>query len=125
MRHVISYITNPLIELRCGALDENGVILIAVMVKFSDEMLYETWFNYHANQKECHDMAMQERFPIIFFQPEKARTLEINNPFRSAFANANAIIAERPAWSLSQFDAARAEIYKKYAEVSDLWDEIR
>ena len=112
----------PVIELRGGVIEDTGAVLVVVIAKIAGE-LYECWFNYWAGElTDCFaDLAKQEQIALMFFTPERARTLQIKNGLRDFFADAARRCRDRGRWAMADFDAARDRAYTEYPEVRNLW----
>lgn len=119
---------NPDVELRCGAFEQDGVLLVVVLAKISGE-LYESWFNYHqtSNLGDQYFRAMLEQpaLTFTFFTPEPAKRIQINNRTGAFFTQALERAAQLPPWSMRDFDAARDKVYARYPTISKLWKEVK
>jgi len=112
----------PTVELRAGVIEQGGVILVALMAQIGGQ-LYETWFNYHGAEEATNfaDLGQQETIPIVFFVPDRARSLVVINHLRQFFQEAAERCERQKPWAMSDFDAAREHVYATYPEVEDLW----
>jgi len=118
----------PDIVLRAGAFEQDGVLLVAVLMKVSGE-LYESWFNYYQTSEigpqYFRDLIEQPTITFAFFTPEPTRVLAIANNLGAFFTQAQARAAALKPWSMRQFDAAREKIYQRFPTVARLWKEVK
>lgn len=94
VREEPSYISklgpSPALEIRVAAFAEREAIAIAIMLKYSSDMLYEAWINAHdgAGGREALDLlATQPRIPIIWYALKRERQIEIPDRMQMTFAN--------------------------------------
>ncbi len=116
------------VELRTGLFADQGVMLVAVIFRIEGEY-YETWWNYHqtggVGPQHFSDMTTQARIPILFFTPEMARSIAIQNSLAPFFDDAAKRIQRMPAWSMQDFEAARERVYARFPTVTKLWNALR
>ncbi len=118
---------NPDIELRCGAFEQDGVLLVVALMQVSGE-LYETWFNYYqtdGGEKYFRDLIEQPAITFAFFAPDPIRVIAVANHLGDFFAQAQARATALKPWSMRDFDAAREKIYQRFPTVSKLWKEVK
>lgn len=118
---------NPDVELRCCAFEQDGVLLVAVLMKVSGE-LYESWFNYYqttGGEPYFHDLIEQPTVTFAFFTPEPTRMLSIKNRVGGFFQQTLERTRQMEPWSMRDFDAAREKVYARYPTVSKLWKAAR
>jgi hypothetical protein len=124
---VAAFGRDPLVAMRCGAFEQDGVLLVVVLVKIGRE-LYETWFNYHqtgGGEQFFRDLMVQATINISFFTPDEAKMVAIRNRTGDFFGQALIHVTQLPAWSMHDFDAARAKVYARYPTVAKLWREVK
>lgn len=123
-QHIVALGKSPTVTVRSGMFTEDGVALVAVLVKIGGEV-YEAWLNYHqtgGGKIYFDDLSKQERLPIIFYgQRRRERAITIRNPLKDIMAAALEVIATMTPWSMSQFDQARERIYAQHPSVHALW----
>ena len=118
----------PALELRAAAFQDADVVPIAVMLRFSADMLYETWINACADAQTAEAIAMlgtQDRIAVVWFTDKRVRQVAIPNRLQIIFANFAALRAERPAWGNPQFERARNRLYQHHSTPAKLWRELR
>jgi hypothetical protein len=120
---------NPVLLVRTGLMEYNGIPLVPVLISIDQDMIYESWFNFHATDGKTSfaDLARQERLIIMFYNEkmEECRKLAIPNNMRETFGGYINRIALLPEWGMREFDAARDMLYRDYPTVKDLWDGLR
>ena len=90
--------------------------------------VYETWINQHApDQSETLTTLAEQRSLVVHLYIDDGRlgrTLVLINEIQNCWRQALAEIAARPPWSMQEFDQAREQLYRQYAEPWDLWQQI-
>lgn len=117
---------NPQVILRAGQIEQDNVLLVAVLLRIGGAY-YETWWNYHQTSggaQYFEDMATQERIALVFFTPERTRQIAIRNSLAPFFASVGRAAAALPAWTMRDFDAARDKIYARFPTVTKLWNHL-
>ncbi len=120
---------SPAIEFRSGAITEEAVVLVPILIRVQDE-LYECWVNHWAeanSQRVLGTLAIQERLVLHCFGDEgtRIRSLRVSNPHRAFFAEVSRTCATAAPWSMPAFDAARERLYTRHPSVRDLWNALR
>lgn len=121
----------PILNIRTGLLQYNGIPLVCVMMQPNGDMdmLYETWFNYNATdgfgQKSFEDLTHQDNI-VFWFIDEKGneRKIGIKNSLKDAFSDYVNKIALINPWTMQEFDRARNMLYADYPSPAHLWNTL-
>jgi len=123
---------NPIYEVRTGAIEVDGVLLVALMLQpnADGDMLYESWWNYHqpdGGDKAFADLATQEMLKIIFVDSEGnyKKKSGIRNSLAPVFADYIERIKGFIPWSMKEFDAAKETVCEELPSPRLLWDRLR
>jgi hypothetical protein len=123
---------NPVFELRTGAMEYNGIFLVAVLLQPNADidMLYESWWNYYqpdGGEIVFRDLVTQDFLRIIFVDEKGnyGKKTGIKNSLKPVFASYIEKIKPFAPWSMEEFNAAKEAVYEKYPSVKLLWDGLR
>ncbi|MCI0350607.1 MAG: hypothetical protein L0Z53_14380 [Acidobacteriales bacterium] len=122
----------PPVEWRSGLIYQDGVLLIPVLLrigKVAAKNIWETWTNHHQRGAESPLplLAEQERITIHFHDRDLKpdRSIQTFNSLHGFFRMALEQLRGVPAWSMSEFDAAREQVYRQHPDVMELWRALR
>jgi hypothetical protein len=121
---------NPIVEIRAGAMQQDNVVLIPIVVKLCGEY-YETWINFYSpdlhGEGALRELARQEHLVILIFGDSgtQDRSIQVNNSLKKTFSLILEGVQKRPTWSMGEFDQAREKVYAKFETVPKLWRELR
>ena len=127
-RYITQLGLSPTLEIRTAAFVEREAVVIAVMLKFNSDMLYETWVNAHddAGGREALDLlATQSRIPVIWYSAKRERQIAIPNRMQMTFANFASMCDQSRTWTNPEFEAARNRVYARYSTPAKLWQQLR
>lgn len=116
---------NPQVETRAGLIEQDDVLVVVVQLGIGAE-LYECWFNYcqdGGGEKYFRCLAEADTFVVAFYTPKLSKAIRVRNGLQDFFRQALERAAGRT-WTMSDFDAARNKIYKRYPSVWVLWDAL-
>ena len=124
----IAALQDPEIELRAGVLEQDGVLLIPVLLRVGKEVqenIWETWWNFYASDlpPKFKDLSRQDELFIFFYgdSGNRERTIKCRNSWKDFFKQAYQLCVVHPSWSMSDYDNAREKIYARHPTVMDLW----
>ena len=120
----------PVFALRAGLFELGRACAVVVMCQPLDiaDTFYESFWNWHGeNKKEFHDMAAQDRLPILFYSRfGRRRSVAVNNAkLKAFFAGALKRLNAWPLWSMREFDDVKEKIYGLYPDNVALWDNLK
>lgn len=119
---------NPSVEIRMGFRVINGVMLVPLLVRFNmdDDMIYETWLNYHTDMcKEAFEYLSKQdtiNFPFLNENMENLRNIAIKNEIQEEFVEIKQRILSLKPWSTEMYSKAQNELFKKYPSVKELFN---
>lgn len=124
---------NPAVEVRAGAVIEEGILIVTVLIRFAPEgPIYETFWNYHrvdyraAEGNIFEHMCAEENLTFHFYndEGEVADVIQVSNSMRPFFSDiVQQVVALRP-WTLEEFDRAKQAVVAAYPTASALWDAL-
>lgn len=122
---------SPWVQWRCGAIEQDGVLLIPVLLSIgtvSPEHIWEVWINHHQHDaiSPLFLLAEQDRLTIHFYDHATTPvcSIQTSNGLRDFSIEAVRRLADAPRWTMAEFDRARQKTYKRWPSVMDLWNEI-
>jgi hypothetical protein len=125
---------HPPVEFRAGALLEQHVFLVVVMVRLTpDGTLFETFWNYHRRETLDGSGHLFEHMGaeptltlnLVGDSGEVENVIEVANPLRGFFQDAAQQAAGAFAWTLAEFDGAKRSVMEAYPEAELLWNALK
>lgn len=117
------------VALRHGLFVTGDVAIVTVMFRIgpSDGQLFDTWFNYYAEESgpsHFRDLSMQEDICFHLYGDSRTRekTLTIVNDARNFFRKTIAVIIHIEPWTADEFERAKAQIYHRHPSPVSLWE---
>jgi hypothetical protein len=118
---------NPVLQVRMGLYDVNGVMPVVLMLKAGEDMLYDGWLNYHSpdGEENIRCLMRQERLIFQFYDRyECRRTLAAENSIKEIMHDQVEEIKKCRPWSMKAFDRAKERLYEIYPTGQALWENM-
>ena len=108
-----------------GVLLHKNVLLVPMLLSIHGGRLHEFWYNHYqaAEADYCTLFGTSQALYLLFYSAD-CRVLKapMQNPYQAAFQEILKRIQGHQPWSMSDFDAARAELYERFPKPDDLWE---
>lgn len=123
----------PTIEWRAGALIEENVLLVVVLLKIG-KRVYETFWDYFKENGSQFSygslfemMATEPEIELLFFgdQGEVERSLPVPNGLRSFFSETLQQARAFKPWNTEAFEGAKRALVENYPDIKELWEILR
>lgn len=124
---------DPAVEIRAGAVLQDGVLVVAVMARFTkDGPVYETFWNYHrAEPNSPHGNIFEHMCdePVLAFhfyddEGKLADVIQVKNSMRPFFADILQQIPSLRPWTLQEFEDAKQAVTEVFPSINNLWEAL-
>ncbi len=131
-KHLNKLSKYPRFNVRAGLItygDRIGVIVIMWRINYNYELLYETMLNIHSDSGKgiifLNNFCNQDEILFHFYEGyDRRRSIKITNEMKSEFQKIKAEVEKPPAWSMSEFDQAKARVYRDFKTPNILFNAL-
>jgi|GEM_PF-1812588 len=124
---------DPAVEIRAGAVLQDGILVVAVMARFTKKgPVYETFWNYYRTEPRSPHGNIFEHMceePLLAFhfygdEGKLADVIQVKNSMRPFFSDILQQIPSLRPWTLQEFENAKHALIEAFPSVNDLWNAL-